>query len=109
MANDVDVPTASTLISAGVPGLDHVFGGGLKPGRLYLVEGTPGAGKTTLALQFLLEGARRGETVLYVTLSESAEELRAVSESHGWNLRDVHIRELLPGQEELQPDEQYTM
>jgi circadian clock protein KaiC len=113
MANDVDHPaspvTKRHLASSGVPGLDEVFGGGLRSGRLYLVEGTPGAGKTTLALQFLLEGVRQGEQVLYVTLSETEEELQAVAESHGWDLTGVTFQELLPGQEELQPDEQYTM
>ena len=102
-------PSASGLVSTGVPGLDDVLGGGLTPARLYLVEGTPGAGKTTIAMQFLLEGVRNGESVLYVTLSETAEELRGVAASHGWDLSGVHMRELLPTQEALQPDEQYTM
>lgn len=96
-------------ISTGVPGLDHVLGGGLTPSRLYLVEGTPGAGKTTIALQFLLEGVRNGESVLYVTLSETETELAGVAESHGWSLDGIHMRELLPTPESLQPDEQYTM
>ncbi len=96
-------------ISTGVPGLDDVLGGGLTPGRLYLVEGSPGAGKTTIALQFLLEGARNGETVLYVTLSESAPELHGVAESHGWSLDGIQMRELLPAADSLAPDEQYTM
>lgn len=97
------------LLSTGVPGLDDVLGGGLTPNRLYLLEGTPGAGKTTIALQYLMEGARLGESVLYVTLSETALELQGVARSHGWNLAGVHMREMLPTQESLQPDEQYTM
>ena len=97
------------LALTGIAGLDDILGGGLARGRLYLIEGTPGAGKTTLALQFLMEGARRGESTLYVTLSETAEELRAVAQSHGWSLEGVNVRELLPSQEMLQPDEQYTM
>ena len=64
------------LATTGIEGLDDILGGGLTPHRLYLLEGVPGSGKTTLALQFLLEGARRGEPVLYVTLSETEEELR---------------------------------
>jgi circadian clock protein KaiC len=75
--------TSSTNVATGVPGLDDILGGGLPPGRFYLVEGDPGTGKTTLALQFLLEGARRGERTLYITLTETADELRAVTRSHG--------------------------
>ena len=65
--------------------------GGLNPNRIYLLEGDPGTGKTTLALQFMLEGARAGEKCLYVTLSETAEELRSVARSHGWSLDGVTI------------------
>jgi circadian clock protein KaiC len=97
------------LLGIGVPGLDDVLGGGLEPHRLYLVEGTPGAGKTTIALQFLLEGAKRGESVLYVTLSETEKELRGVANSHGWDLSGIHVREMLPAQDSLHPEEQYTM
>ena len=100
---------SETLMSTGVAGLDDVLGGGLTPNRLYLLEGTPGAGKTTIALQFLMEGARRGESVLYVTLSETETELQGVARSHGWNLSSLHMREMLPTQETLQPEEQYTM
>jgi circadian clock protein KaiC len=100
---------ARPQISSGVPGLDDVLGGGLTPARLYLVEGTPGAGKTTLALQFLREGVRNGESVLYITLSETETELQGVAESHDWDLAGVHMRELLPSQDSLLPDEQYTM
>jgi circadian clock protein KaiC len=80
--------------STGVPGLDDVLNGGLPRDRLYLVDGNPGVGKTTLALQFLLEGARRGEQGLYVTLSETKTELDAVAESHGWSLAGIGIIEL---------------
>ena len=97
------------LVSTGVAGLDDVLGGGLTPGRLYLIEGSPGAGKTTIALQFLIDGAARGESVLYVTLSETETELQGVADSHGWSLDGIHMREMLPTQESLQPDEQYTM
>lgn len=95
--------------ATGIAGLDDILNGGLTPNRLYLVEGVPGSGKTTLALQFLLEGVRRGEPVLYVTLSETMEELRGVAESHGWKLDGIHVRELVPSEESLRPDEQYTM
>ncbi len=97
------------LQSSGAAGLDDVLGGGFVADRLYLLEGQPGAGKTTLALQFLLEGAARGETVLYVTLSETAEELNGVARSHGWSLDRVHIHEMQPADYPVAPDEQYTM
>jgi circadian clock protein KaiC len=78
----------------GVRGLDDILHGGLIADRLYLVDGNPGAGKTTLALQFLLEGRRRGEPTMYVTLSETAEELRDGAASHGWSLDGIQIIEL---------------
>jgi circadian clock protein KaiC len=98
----VDAPT-------GIPGLDAILNGGLSRGRLFLVEGVPGSGKTTLAMQFLMDGARRGEPVLYITLSETREELEAVAKAHGWDLTGITIRELLPDQGSLEADEQYTM
>ena len=76
------------------PGLDVVLGGGLPADRLNLLEGDPETGKTTLALQFLLEGVRAGEPVLYVTLSETKDELEAVAASHGWSLDGMTIHEL---------------
>jgi circadian clock protein KaiC len=93
----------------GIAGLDDILCGGFTPFRLHLIEGVPGSGKTTLALQYLLEGARRGEPVLYVTLSETEEELRAVAKSHDWNMKGIVIRELVPPEQSLQPAEQYTM
>lgn len=77
----------------GISGLDDVLSGGLTKNRLYLIQGDPGVGKTTLGLQFLLEGARRGESGLYLTLSESQEELEAVAESHGWSLDSITVFE----------------
>jgi circadian clock protein KaiC len=97
------------LVSTGIDGLDDVLGGGLQRRRLYLVEGVPGSGKTTLALQFLLSAVGRGETVLYVTLSETLEELNAVAASHGWNLKGIVVHEMMPNEGVLDPDEQSTM
>jgi len=87
---------AVSLASTGVAGLDSVLRGGLTPDRLYLVEGTPGTGKTTLGLGFLLAGAAQGEAGLYVTLSETETELRAVAATHGWSLDALDIVELVP-------------
>lgn len=78
----------------GIDGLDNILCGGLAADRMYLVEGSPGVGKTTLAMQFLMEGARRGERCLYVTLSETRDELDAVADSHGWNLDGIELIEL---------------
>ena len=87
-------PLGSARDKTGISGLDDVLAGGLPKSRLYLVKGTPGVGKTTLALQFLLEGARAGERVLYVTLSETEQEIRQVADSHGWSLDGVNLYEL---------------
>src|SRR5690349_23166795 len=102
-------PSGHESSRSGIEGLDDILCGGFTPHRLYLLEGVPGSGKTTLALQFLLEGVRLGEPVLYVTLSESEEELRGVAESHGWSLDGIITRELVPNEESLRPDDQYTM
>jgi circadian clock protein KaiC len=93
----------------GIDGLDDIMMGGFTRRRLFLVEGVPGSGKTTLALQFLMAGARRGDAVLYVTLSETQEELRAVAASHGWSLDGITIRELTPPEGALDVDGQNTM
>lgn len=104
-----ETPRERKAAATGVAGLDDVMAGGFTRNRLYLVEGVPGSGKTTLALQFLRGGAEAGETVLYVTLSETEEELRAVADSHGWDLQGVEIRELTPSEGDLDPDGQNTM
>ncbi|HEX2116258.1 MAG TPA: ATPase domain-containing protein, partial [Alphaproteobacteria bacterium] len=98
-----------TPISTGITGLDAVLYGGLDADRLYLLEGRPGTGKTTIALQFLLEGARRGERALYVTLSESERELRAVAARHGWSLDNISVFELVPPEATLDPDRELTL
>jgi circadian clock protein KaiC len=94
--------------STGISGLDDILGGGLTKHRVYLVEGTPGTGKTTLSLQFLLEGIRRGETGLYITLSETAEELSAVAATHGWTLEPLSLFELV-NQGDLNPEREQTI
>src|SRR5690349_7532180 len=82
-------------VSTGVDGLDTILGGGLTRNRIYLLEGTPGTGKTTFGLRFLMAGAQRGERGLYVTLSETAEELEAVVRSHHWSLEGIDVFELV--------------
>ena len=97
------------MASTGIEGLDNILRGGFTQNRTYVVEGVPGSGKTTMALQFLLEGARIGHPVLYVTLSETEEELGGVADSHGWTLDGITIRQLVPSEESLRSDNQYTM
>ncbi len=98
-----------TRISTGNAGLDDILGGGLDRHRLYLYEGRPGTGKTTLALEFLMEGARGGERVLYITLSETTRELQLVAERHGWDLAGVEIVELVPSETVLEPEQEITL
>ncbi|MFY9826699.1 MAG: ATPase domain-containing protein [Thermoanaerobaculia bacterium] len=100
-----EFPRAAT----GVEGLDYILGGGFPINRMYLLEGDPGAGKTTLALQFLLTGARAGEPGVYATLSETDEELRDVAASHGWSLDGITVCELQTAEESLKADSQYTL
>ena len=100
---------SATRVKTGVDGLDDVLAGGLPAGHLYLIEGDPGTGKTTLALKFLLTGVAAGEPTLYVTLSESEAELHAVADSHGWTLDGIQLFELLPDESSLLPDGQYTV
>jgi circadian clock protein KaiC len=98
-----------TAVKSGNAELDHVLGGGFARHRVYLLQGSPGSGKTTLALEFLLEGIKNDETVLYLTLSESEAELQTVAASHGWSLDKMNIFELLTTEEALQAENQYTM
>jgi circadian clock protein KaiC len=96
--------------ATGIPGLDEILSGGLSRGNLYLLEGEPGAGKTTVALQFLLEGARRGERCLYITLSETETELRHGAASHGWDLGNgVEVFELVPPENLLNEQHQQSL
>lgn len=96
--------------ATGIVGLDDILSGGLSRGHVFLLEGQPGTGKTTVALQFLMEGARVGETCLYITLSETESELRSGARSHGWEL-DEHIKiyELTPPENLLDPDQSQTL
>ncbi len=96
-------------LSTGIPGLDDILCGGFDAERLYLIEGEPGTGKTTIALQFLLEGTARGEKGLYVTLSESERELRLVAKRHGWPLDDISVFELVPPEASLDPERELTL
>jgi circadian clock protein KaiC len=95
--------------ATGIAGLDEILDGGFARDRVFLIEGMPGSGKTTLALQFLLDGVSRKETVLHVTMSETEEELQASAASHGWTLDGVHVRELIPAMNDLAPENQSTM
>lgn len=96
-------------VSTGSEGLDDILGGGFDPDRMYLYEGRPGTGKTTIALQFLLEGVRLGERVLYITLSESQRELTLVAKRHGWTLDGIDVFELVPPETSLDPDRELTI
>src|ERR1700752_2622003 len=107
--NEPHTKTEGDRVSTGVAGLDNVLCGGADPDRLYQGEGEPGTGQTTLALQFLLEGARLGERGLYVTLSESEDELRLVAKRHGWSLDDISIFELVPPEAALDPEKELTL
>jgi circadian clock protein KaiC len=108
MLDEQLVPTV-TRCSSGCAGLDDVLGGGLPVGHFYLVEGEPGTGKTTLALQFIAEGLSHGEKVLYVTLSESKHELLAVAEGHRLDIGDSAVLEVRPSEQDLKPEGQYTV
>jgi circadian clock protein KaiC len=109
MANHESKPAMSDFASTGIKGLDDILSGGLPRNHLYLLEGDPGTGKTTMALQFLMAGVQAGEKALYVTLSESKRELEGVAASHGWDMSQVPIFEMTPSEEQLTPEAQYTV
>ena len=100
------LPRAST----GVPGLDEALGGGLARNRVHLLEGTPGTGKTTISLQFLLAGEQAGETGIYISLAETEHELRDGARSHGWTIGEkVEVFELVPPESVLDPDQHQSL
>jgi circadian clock protein KaiC len=112
MASQSNPPSTGgtrTLVNTGIEGLDHILGGGLPPNHIYLIEGSPGSGKTTVGLQFLLEGISRGEVGLYVSLSETKEEVAEIAENHGWDVSRLEIIESSVSEKILHPEEQSTI
>src|SRR6201986_3610626 len=104
------VKTVAAIATTGIWGLDNILSGGLSRGHVFLVEGAPGTGKTTIALQFLMEGAKAGEKCLYITLSETERELRDGAASHGWALADrIELFELLPPESLLDAEQQQSL
>jgi circadian clock protein KaiC len=99
--------TKISSLSTGIPGLDQVLNGGIPSDRIYLIDGDPGAGKTTFGMQFLMQGVRLGEKVMYISLSETRDEIEAVASSHGWNLEGIEMFEF-KAEEQLTADDQTT-
>ena len=109
LPTNTDTGTGGYHVSTGVPGLDDVLAGGYSSNRIHLVEGQPGAGKTTLALQFLLAGREEGDSALYITLSETRHEIIHSAGTHGWNLDGLHIFELVPPELSLDPSREQSV
>lgn len=110
--DDVGVEAGSKAVgavSSGLPALDYILRGGYAESRIHLLEGEPGSGKTTLGLQFLLDGRRKGESCLYITLSEGRDELIHVGETHGWDLGGIEIFELVPPELSLDPEREQSI
>ena len=101
--------TVNGALSTGVDGLDDILGGGYAGSHIHLVEGQPGTGKTTLALQFLRAGNQRGERGLYITLSETRDELLAAATTHGWSLDGIDIYEFVPPELSLDPTQEQSV
>lgn len=93
----------------GISGLDTILNGGIPENRLYLMQGEPGTGKTTISFQFLIEGLKAGEKCLYISFSESREELQSVADSHGWDISSLHMLELNSIEDQLKPESQNTI
>ena len=96
-------------VSSGLPALDYILRGGFAANRIHLIEGEPGAGKTTLGLQFLLEGKSKNERCLYITLTEGRGELMNVAATHGWDLDGIDIFELVPPELSLDPEREQSI
>lgn len=110
MTDDATTDMAAPSAATGVLGLDDILGGGLAERHVFLLEGRPGTGKTTIALSFLRAGAERGEPCLYITLSESERELRAGAASHGWELDPaISVYEFVPPENLLDADQQQSL
>ena len=109
MTGDKEVREEAGPVPSGSAALDRILGGGFASNRIHLLEGAPGAGKTTLALQFLIEGVRVGERCLYITLSESRNELLHVASTHGWTLEGIDIFELVPPELSLDPEREQSI
>jgi len=109
MARDILVPDVDAPVPSGLPALDYILAGGFAAKRIHLIEGEPGAGKTTLGMQFLLDGCRKGEKCLYITLSESREELLHVARTHGWSLDGIEVFELVPPELSLDPEREQSI
>jgi circadian clock protein KaiC len=110
VGRDRDAVVTNAKAKTGISGFDEVLSGGLSRGHIFLLEGKPGAGKTTAAVQFVLEGAKAGEQSLYITLSETEQELRQAAASHGWTLgNEIDVFELIPPESLLAEEQQQSL